>query len=396
MRPRTELLLVVTTVSVLGVGAALLADQSKRISTDLRPSTLLSGPGGASAFFDASRALGITTRRFRERSTRLVPPDTGRRTLLAILGPTAPLTGPERAAVEGYRARGDLLIAGMTATDLMRCYGYVVTPHLFDVQTVREAPIRVTALLQPTGEKVAIDSTRRFDTGTRRCEVPTYASVTPLLTSPKGVAAVRLVPADSSGAIVLVADVALFQNRELRRRESGAGSFVLGLVAGRYDELVVDEYHHGFGASGSLFDAVIAWSGRSPWGWAVWHLALVGLLALLIGAFRFGPIMARVDRPRRNPLEHLRALATALSAARGHDEAIGAIVRGLRRRLSPGTQRPSGDWRRWLVEQDQTMSSVEGRRALGTLIQLSSPGQPAASVLQAANAAEELWQSMRT
>ncbi len=396
MRPRTELLLVVTTVALLGAAAALLADRSKIISTDARPSTLLNGPGGTSGFLEASRALGLSTRRFRDRTTRLVAPDTGRRTVLAILGPSAPLSGPERAAVERFRRTGDLLIAGLSASGLMRCYGYRVRSHLLDPLVAREASVKVLAVLQPTGEKVATDSSRAFDTGTSRCEVPTYARVTPLLTTPKGVVAVRLEPADSSGAIVLVADVALFSNREVRRRDSGAGPFVLGLVAGRYDDLVVEEYHHGFGAAGSLSDEVLAWSGRSPWGWAAWQLAAVGVLALLVDAFRFGPITGRVDRPRRNPLEHLRALATALSAAKGHDEAIGAIVRGLRRRLTPTSLRPRGDWRRWLVEQDRTITSVEGRRALDTLIHLTAPGQPASSVLQAANAAEELWQSMRT
>ena len=396
MRPRTELLLVLTTVTVLGLAAALLAGSGKRVSTDERPSTLLTGPGGTSGFLEATRGLGISVRRVRERTTRLAAPDSGQRTLLAILGPTVRLSGPERAAVERFRQEGDLLLAGMTADRLMRCYGYTVQLRLFDSLAVREAPLHAHALLQPTGERTATDSSRVFDTGTARCTVPTYASVTPLLTTAKGVVAVRLEPTDSTGAIVLVADEGIFRNRTMRRHDNGAGPFALGLVLGRDDRVLFEEYHHGFGAAGSLSDQVVAWSWRSPWGWAVWQLAAVGVLILLVGVVRFGPITARLLRPRRSPLEHLRALATALSAARGHDEAIGAIVRGLRRRLTTSTLRPRGDWRRWLVEQDGNTTTAEGRRALDTLIHLSTPGQPASSVLQAANAAEELWQSIRT
>ena len=396
MRPRTELLLVVTTVAVLLAIAGLLAGSDKRITEDERASTLVTGPGGTSGILEATRGLGISVRRQRDRTTRLAVPDSNQRTLLALLNPSAPLSGPDRAAIDRFRRTGDVLLAGTATSSLMRCYGYRVEPHLFDSLAVREVPMSVHAVLQPTGEGIAADSSRVFDTGATRCTVPRYARVTPLLTTARGVVAVRLKPADSSGSILLVADVALFRNRVVRRHDNGAGPFVLGLVAGRYDQVVFEEYHHGFGASGSLSDAVVDWSWRSPWGWAAWQLAGVGVLMLLFGAFRFGQIGARIDRRRRNPIEHLRALATALSAAKGHDEAIGAIVRGLRRRLTPTALRARGDWRRWLVEQDGNTTTAEGRRALDTLIHLTIPGQPASSVLQAANAAEELWQSIRT
>ena len=121
-------------------------------------------------------------------------------------------------------------------------------------------------------------------------------------------------------------------------------------MAGKYDQVLFEEYHHGFGAAGSLAGAVLAWSKSSPWGWLVWQGAIVGLVALLFGAVRFGLARPAIARTRRSPLEHVRALATALAAARGHDVAIAAIVRGLRRRLLPPALRSRGDWRLWLKQ----------------------------------------------
>ncbi|MGH7584549.1 MAG: hypothetical protein ACREL5_15145, partial [Gemmatimonadales bacterium] len=141
--------------------------------------------------------------------------------------------------------------------------------------------------------------------------------------------------------------------------------------------------------------ATIAWSRRSPWGWAAWQLAGVGVLALLFGAVRFGPAIAVIGRQRRSPLEHVRALATALAAAHGHDEAIAAMVRGLRRRLTPRGLRRRGDWKGWLARLDRGHASPAARSAIDQLELLTQPGQPPASVLRAADAVEDIWENLR-
>ncbi len=62
----------------------------------------------------------------------------------------------------------------------------------------------------------------------------------------------------------------------------------------------------------------------------------VGVIALLFGAVRFGPPRPAIPRKRRSPLEHVRALATALAAAHGHDVAVATIIRGLAPPTLPG------------------------------------------------------------
>jgi hypothetical protein len=214
-----------------------------------------------------------------------------------------------------------------------------------------------------------------------------------LLRSTKGeLAAVRLLLADGS-QVFLFGDVAVLRNRNLRR--TTAGSLVLGLLAGHYDQVIFEEYHHGFGPSGSLAGAALDWSRGSPWGWAVWQLALVGVIALLFGAVRFGPIRRVITRTRRSSLEHVRALATALSAAGGHDEAIGALIRGLRRRLAPAGARTGGDWRPWLEGLERAAGSPRAREAIAQLRGFTQPGQPARHVRLAAHAVEDLWQELK-
>jgi hypothetical protein len=200
------------------------------------------------------------------------------------------------------------------------------------------------------------------------------------------------ISSDSSGTAILVADGTLFSNRVLRT--SAAGELALSLAAGER-VVVVDEYHHGFGPSGGMLSAVRRWSVASPWGWALWQLGIVGVLALLAGAVRFGPARRVIERRRRSPLEHVRALATALAAARGHAVAIGLLVRGLRRRLSRPGESVRGDPADWLAALANGVRTPGGRAAVATLQTLTRGPADADGVRRAALAVEDLWQEMK-
>jgi hypothetical protein len=88
------------------------------------------------------------------------------------------------------------------------------------------------------------------------------------------------------------------------------------------------------------------------------------------------------------------ALATALSAARGHDVAIRLLIRGLARRLAADGRMPA-DSTRLLARLQPIVRTDRGRAALAQLRTLVAPGQPADSVLAAANAVEDVWQDLR-
>lgn len=400
MRPRTEALVAVALLVVLAaIGALLGRSSGETPDTDSRPSTFLAGPEGARGLLDATRRLSVQVRRFRERPINLVRLAGRDRQVLVILEPSYGFSAPEIGAVLEFAQSADLVLAGEGAEPLMRCFGYQ-SERRFD--SLRVAPPGrvprigdpfVRRILVRTGVRDVVDSSRAEDVGQVSCRVPDVRSRETLLaTGREDIAAVRLT-LENDRNVVLFGDVAPFQNRNLRR--TTAGPLVLGLFAGRYDRVIFEEYHHGFGPSGSLAGAALDWSRRSPWGWAVWQLAVVGVLALLFGAVRFGPVRRILTRVRRSPLEHVRALATALSAAGGQDEAIGAMVKGLRRRLAPSGVSSSGDWRAWLGRLDLSATSPRARAALGKLVAFTQPGQPERSVALAAHAVEDLWQELK-
>jgi len=395
VRPRTEALLALLVLGgVAAIGA--LAGRSEGGAPDFetRPSTFLAEPEGSRALLEAAQRLGLQVRRFRERPVQLGRVADSLPKILVILDPTAEFSAPEVAEVLRLSRGSDLLLAGPGAAPLMRCFGYRVE-RLPDSVAVappgrepgREDPVVGRVLLR-TGETVAVDSSRSEDIGRFACQVPAVAHREVLLQTGEGGMAGIGLTLDDGRQVLLFSDAAPFRNRNLRR--TTAGPFVLGLLTRSYREVVFEEYHHGFGPSGSLAGAALGWSRRSPWGWAMWQLALVGLLALLFGAIRFGPTVQAIPRIRRSPLEHVHALATALSAARGHEEAIGAMVRGLRRRLALPGMRPVGDWRAWLEQLDR------GSEPLTRLKQLARPGQTARSVRLAAHAVEDLWQELKS
>lgn len=397
MRSRAELILALATVTALATAIAVTAKRPSA-DRDRRASTLRAGPLGSQALYEASERLGVRAERWRRRPTQLPAPDSAQayRTLFVMLDPPTRLSPATIAAVLRYSAHADLLLAGRGTEELMRCFGYEVTGSVFDSsRVVLQAPDapRVSGALTRTEQLVRHDSSRANDALVERCAVPRMRAVTPLLGSKAGTVALRLERADVDHTVTLVADANLFRNRTLR--DTPAGPFALGLVTRGYDVVIFDEYHQGYGASGSLGREALAWSSRSPWGWAVWQLVAVGILILLTGAIRFGPIRRHRHQPRRSPLEHVRALATALSTADGHDEAIAALVRGLRRRLAVSSMRARGDWRAWLDRLGRQSATPATTDAIAALQQLTTPGQPRSSVLRTANAVEDVWKSLQ-
>jgi hypothetical protein len=363
---------------------------------DPRRSTYLSGPSGGRGFADALERLGVTVTRNRRPIESLDNSTRPESTVVALIGPSIPLTSREGARLAADSA--DLLLAGSRAEWAMRCLGYRVRSRApSEVTTpVPEGERRfftVNDELVRDGAAVVADSAHLEDGRVVRCTVPAARSVDTLLTAAGQRAVAVTLTYEGGRRVTLVADDRLFTNRALR--ETAAGPFALGLVVPRYRRVVVDELHHGYEGDGSLAGATLDWSLRSPWGWAAWQAALVGLVGLLAAGIRFGPARAAIERRRRSPLEHVRALATALAAARGHDVAVRLMVQGLRRRLSVSGRPTRGDLDAWLDSLTPALRTERGHDALDDLVELTRRQPSADDVLRAANDVETLWQELK-
>ncbi|MGH7578540.1 MAG: DUF4350 domain-containing protein, partial [Gemmatimonadales bacterium] len=312
MRPRTELALAAGLLLVLGVLVVALGSRRTRAEpNESRRSTYLTGPGGASAFAEAVSRLGVEVERFRRPTAALSLTDSARQgAIVALLGPSAPLTAVEARHLLGLPV--DLLLAGFGTATAVRCLGYQISPRKWMDPAATRAPAdaehlpspRASAVLTPHPARSIVDSSGP-DGRKVSCEVPEPVRVDTLLQTLRDrLVAVRLwYP--GGRAVTVVADDRLFRNRALRY--TSAGTLTLGLVASRYRRMVVDEYHHGYQAAGSLAAAALDWSIRSPWGWAVWQLLAVGVVALVASGVRFGPVRSAIERRRRSPMEHVRA-----------------------------------------------------------------------------------------
>jgi hypothetical protein len=397
MHPRTELALGTGLVLALAVAAGEIGIRRARLTdSDDRRSTFLAGPLGASGYAEALRRLGVRVESFR-RPPGAFDTVTTPRTLAAFLGPSRELTPHEGLEIAGLPS--DLLLAGPGAAAALRCFGYDVRRRSGDSLDLAPPPgaerrpfPRARATLARRASRVAVDSTDAEDGAPVTCTAPTARTVDTLLRTTGGRPVALRAALDDGRTVTLVADDRLFANRALR--ESAAGPFALGLVVPRYQRVIVDEYHHGFDASRSLSGATWDWTVRSPWGWAVLQLAGAGVLALLAAGVRFGPIRSVIERRRRSPLEHVRALATALAAARGHDVAVRLIVQGLRRRLARAGRAGHGELGPWLDGLATSVRTPRGREALETLATITHRPASAPDVLHAAHAVETLWEEL--
>jgi uncharacterized protein DUF4350 len=367
------------------------------------PSTYLPSPGGASGLAEALQRMGVKVERWRRSYRTLDEADSaGTAPLFVVLGPRAPLTPSEvRQLVTQARERGPVLVAGPTASAVMQCWGWRSEYRGDDSIAVRTPTGRLSArpatvhfVLVRAGVDTTRTSMEEESAGVSRrpCREGALRVDTLLVTAGARPVLLRITP-KVGDVLYFLSDPLLLANRSLK--ESDVGPSMLRLLAGGGRGVRFDEFHQGYATGGGLLRAVIEWTGRAPWGWSAWQLACVGLLALLAAMPRTGPIRSVIVRARRSPLEHVRALATALRSARGHDVAVELLVRGLRRRLSRDGRAGRGPAATWLTQLQDRVRSPRARAAAAQLGALTRPGRSAVDVLAAANAVEVVWQELR-
>lgn len=406
MRPRTEVAIAFGAFSLLAL-IALEAGRRRRgfVDTDRRASSYLTGPRGLAGMAQVVERMGGRVERWRGRA-QVLRAEAVEQATLVVADPVANVSADDVHTILAWsEAGGDLVLGGEGAGAVMRCVGYSTSVQVFDSsRVVGPSGVQrgwVQATLRGEGDplRALTEVPPDADEDPPSCPPVRIVAIDTLLRSDADApVAIRLTRGDTvPSSILLLSDMSMLNNRGLREAE--IPEFLLGGILARSRTVIFDEYHHGFGASGSLGAATLAWSRTNPWGWLIWQAAIAGLLAFVAGAIRFGPVRAGIPRERRSPLEHVKALATALAAARGHDVAIASLVRGLRRRLQArtGAERAvtmKEPWPAWAERLRHGARNNELRERASTLTRYAVPGQPDSAVRDAANAVEDVWEAL--
>jgi hypothetical protein len=386
-----------------GIGALVLValwgvlSAPSRDVEDQRLSTYLTGPSGAKGLAQALRRLGLTVEQ-RRRPYFDLAADSGRRRperLFAFLDIERP-TSPELAAIRDYvTAGGRILTAGVTGIEA--CFGY--RSRRLDVDSASRATVvpgagRRLPSTRRVLRRLPAESLAAAIGAAERCAPQFAARVDTLARTMHGATVALRLRFASGGEAILLADGQYLTNRTLKDTDAGV-DVLPWFVDGRTQQVVVDEYHLGFGAGGSLPGASWAWLRHHPPGWAILQLLGVALVALAITAVRFGPARSVIERRRRSPLEHLEALAAGLEGAGGVDTAVGLMLSGLRRRLGRLGLLPPGAEGVWLAALELALPTAAGRVAVRRLQRtITQPGGPERA-LAAAQAVEDVWEELR-
>lgn len=405
MRPRTELAIGVAALAVLVFIAAAAGRRDRpNLGSDFRVSATVADPRGLKALAAVIERLGGRVTLWRQRPQRLTA-DIAEGATLVVASPMTTVTSADVVRLlDINREFAHLLVAGASAEPLLRCFGYAPRLRLLDSVTVRlpsgAAGRGVFATIHPIADSLR---TLSADLGQDApCPAVTVARVDTLLrSSDDSLVAVKLTMAEHNHAALLISDAGVLANEGLRS-PNGPELLIEALLSSG-PHVVFDEYHQSGRGGPGLGQVTLSWSRSSPWGWAIWQLAIVGLLAYFAGAWRWGPIRQAIERKRRSPLEHVRALATALAASNGHDVAIAAMIRGLQRRLTIRT--PLADrsaraaherWQSWLDRLPQRIPDPATRERAERLRRITQHKQDAAAVHAAANHVEDLWEALHT
>jgi hypothetical protein len=417
MSHRTELGLVLLLAVALTV--ALLAGRRHPRTTQPyeRVSTYTSGPTGGRAPYDVLARLGVPVERRRTTLFDLTREVRRRPAVLMVVAPERWLAPAELEAVARYLATGGAVVAVGDAGGLTQCLGWDTAAPDSAGRVWRDS----VAVVVPAGlarlpgvnwvlQSVEPDTLEGGETkraAERRlgrpgamlredgeCEPAVRLAADTLLATVRGEPVLVRLRYRGGGRTLLLSDDDYFRNRAWR--DSDAPELLVPLIVPETRGRVSwDEYHHGYGAHGSLPRAVLAWMARSPSGWVLAQLAVVALLWLAVTAVRFGPPRPVIDRRRRSPLEHLEALAAGLEGANGVETAVALTVSGLRRRLSRTGQPPHGDSRQWLSALELALPGARGRRAARQLQEVLTKPGGAERVLGAAQAVEDVWEELR-
>jgi len=328
---------------VIVLVALLTPESSSNGLGDTRLSTHLSGPSGARLIYEVAARLGWKTS---QRDASPVPGATDGGTIHAVLAPSRRVRPAEAHAYLEAVRRGDGLLRVLEQRDaLSDSLGVQHTErggHLITIPTDVEGCSNRVDLTPPRWLDGRVHLwALRWMRGTPEGSV-VFGRVR-LDDPPANLVETATGFPFGRGRVVVVADPDLLRNDVVRRCPWATDVRVVQMLewlrAGGEKprtQLVVDEYHHGYGHAPAESDAVLHFLATHPVGRIVLQISLAALVLLLAVAPR--PIVpvdvVRVER--RHPLEQIDALAHAYQQVHATRTAAARLVHGLRSRVERG------------------------------------------------------------
>jgi hypothetical protein len=290
----------------------LVALESREISQQHeRRTTYSAAAGGYKALYLWLHELNLPVRRW-ERTLNNLPAEA------SVLVMVEPELGPSKGELKSLQ---EWIAQGGTFVLIAR------QPNLFWLEMGFELePVFGMQHLQDKKEPL------RFQPGpyTRGIKTLNYSDHPRLSSSlPQGVVHLRsagggllMVLDDGKGRVIGLADPSLFSNVSLRDGDHARLSLNLLLAHRGKGELLIDEYHHGYGRATSVLEHLFSSRALIP--------LLQGMLILLVlwagKGRRFGPPRQLLPEERSSSLEYVRAMAQLYQRAKVRALALKAVV----------------------------------------------------------------------
>ncbi len=295
MPRRTWLLIAVGVALVFGTILLQLLTPASNAQTLPRGTTLSAAPTGSLALSQWLEAEGYGVERVREFPFT----GDGLAALFVIVPTIKEVSNDDAADIVGYVERGGTLVLVTDGDD-----GTENLQRALDLFVAQAKP-GTGATAAPDGPTLA------------RPPVTTIALQSDAIVRPNAQADPRFLSRAASENGTVIATVARgkgrvqiitgpypFSNAGLP--EADNLTLIQNLLAGlpTGGRIGFDEYHHGYGLGANIVDLAL----RSPWGWALFYLAGLTLVASLLNGRRFGRPLPAPPVPLKAPAEYARAL----------------------------------------------------------------------------------------
>jgi hypothetical protein len=272
------------------------------------PTTYGTGTAGYKVLYLWLEHLGIPVTRW-ERDLKAIPEEAS---VVAILEPELGPDPGELGALEGWvRRGGTLFLASRFPNPFLKHFDV-------DLELSKPEAGEDELGIQPgpyIRSRIAIRTERHLTFSSRRPEMVVHAG-------DKWGALVGVVE-EGRGRVIVLSDPALFSNLKLREADHGRLALDLLLSHLGKGNLLVDEYHHGYGRATSVIGHVL--SSR------VLGLFFQGGIILLIlwaaAGRRFGSPRPLPSEVPRSSLEYVRAMANLFQRAKASRLALETVSR---------------------------------------------------------------------